>query len=220
MTEQVLALVAHPDDESLGVGATLARHVREGDSVAVVCFADGLASRGGVTAANIAKRHGMCRSACKTIGTDDVYLHQFADNMMDNVALIEVVRYIERHIERVKPTIVYTHWRSDLNVDHRVLHDAANVACRPMPGQTVRKLLYFEVPCSTRWGQGFEPNYFVPVTEADMRVKFAACECYAEEMRQFPHPRSMLGIEALAKLRGASVGFEWAEAFVVGRVIA
>lgn len=219
MTERVIAFCAHPDDESVGPGATLARHCAAGDAVSIVVFADGLASRGGVTSANIALRHGMCRRACKILGTEDVWLHQYADNMMDNMPLLDVVNHIEIHLKRFSPTIVYTHWRGDLNVDHQVLHDAVNVACRPQPGQSVRALLYFEVPCSTTWGGTFSPNYFVDVTDT-IQAKLKACEEYTTELRELPHPRSLAGIERLANMRGSAVGIGWAEAFVLGRLVA
>lgn len=214
-----MAIVAHPDDETFGPGATLAKHCAAGDAVSVVVFADGLASRGGVTQANIALRHGMCRRACKILGTEDVWLHQYADNMMDNLPLLDVVKHVEIHLKRFSPTVVYTHWRGDLNVDHRVLHDAVNVACRSYPEQTVRKLLYFEVPCSTVWGKSFEPNYFVDVTDT-LETKLDAFAEYTTELRDWPHARSMDAVRTLGRHRGASVGVSAAEAFVIGRILA
>lgn len=219
MTERVLCIAAHPDDETFGPGATLAKHAAAGDAVSIVVFADGLASRGGVTQANIAQRHGMCRRACKIIGTEDVWLHQYADNMMDNLPLLDVVKHVEIHLKRFSPTVVYTHWRGDLNVDHSVLHDAVNVACRPQPGCTVKTLLYFEVPCSTAWGGGFEPNYFVDVEET-IEKKIEASKEYASELREAPHPRSLAGIARVAETRGSRIGIRYAEAFVIGRLVA
>jgi LmbE family N-acetylglucosaminyl deacetylase len=219
MTERVLCVAAHPDDESLGCGATLAKHAAAGDHIAIVIFADGLASRGGVNSENIKLRHGMARRACKTLGTDDVYLHQYADNMMDNVPILDVIRQVEVHVNRVKPTIIYTHSAHDMNVDHRVLNQAVTTACRPQPGQTVQRLLYFEVPCSTTWGGGFHPTYFVDVT-GHLPTKLLAFSEYTTEIRDYPHPRSRLGIEELAHWRGVSVGVECAEAFEVGRIVA
>lgn len=225
MAEKVLAVVAHPDDETLGCGGALAKHAAAGDQIGLVVMADGLASRGGVSAANIAKRHGMCRRAWSILGggkpeNNYVFLHQFADNMMDNCALLEPVRFIERHIHAFRPTIVYTHWKGDLNVDHRVCYDAVHVSCRPQPGCTVKAIYHFEVPCSTRWGSGFEPNHYVGLTQDALETKAKACHEYAEELRPEPHPRSLERILALAKVRGASVGVDIAEAFVVGRQIA
>ena len=218
MTERILTLVAHPDDEAFGCGATLAKHARAGDEVAVVAFADGLGSRGPVTSAAIAERHGAMRRACEIIGTENVFIHQYADNQMDTLALLTVVKHIEIHVARVKPTVVYTHWRGDLNVDHRVMHDAVNVACRPAPGCTVKRLLYFEIPCSTAWGEGFEPRYYVNV-EDTIEAKIQASRHYADELRDPPHPRSLAGIARLAELRGSAVGLRFAEAFMVGRVV-
>lgn len=217
-SERVLVLAAHPDDETFGCGATIAKHSAAGDAVSIVVFADGLAARGGVTPENIKLRHGMFRRACKILGTEDVWLHQYADNMMDNVPLLQVVKQIEIHLQRFKPTTVYTHWRGDLNVDHRVMHDAVNVACRPQPGCAVRRLLYFELPCSTAWGAGFTPDYFVDA-EFSVEAKIEASKCYTTELREPPHPRSLAGIARLAELRGSSIGTKFAEAFAVGRVI-
>jgi len=218
MTERVLVLCAHPDDESLGMGATIAKHAKAGDEVAVVAFADGLGSRGPVTSAAIAERHGAMRRACKSLGTENVYIHQYADNQMDTLALLMVAKHVEIHLNRAKPTIVYTHWSGDLNVDHRVMHEAVNVACRPQPGCTVKRLLYFETPCSTIWGGTFQPDYFVACEET-IETKLTACAEYAEELREYPHPRSLVGIRNLALMRGASVGVPYAEAFKIGRTV-
>lgn len=219
MTERVLCLVAHPDDETLGCGATLAKHIASGDVVSVVAFADGLASRGGVNRANIELRHGMCRRACKILGTEDVWLHQYADNQMDNVALLDVVQHVEKHLQRFQPTIVYTHWRGDLNVDHRVVSEATVTACRPQPGTQIKSLRMFEVPSSTEWGSGFEPNWFENVGVL-LDMKCQALAEYTTEIRDWPHPRSMLAVRNLAMQRGSQVGVEAAEAFVLHRAIA
>ena len=218
MTERVLVLAAHPDDESLGVGATLAKHAKAGDAISIVAMADGVASRGLGTQAAQARRL-QYRRACKILGTEDVWIHQYADNEMDNLPLLTIVKHLEIHLDRFKPTIVYTHWRTDLNVDHRVMHDAANVACRPAPGCTVKKLYYFEVPCSTVWAGGFTPNHFVDVTDT-WESKLDACRCYGDEIRHWPHARSEQAIIALLMHRGAIIGVSKAEGFIVGRDIA
>lgn len=227
MADRILAVVAHPDDETLGCGGTLARHIKSGDAVSVFVLADGVGSRmgprqGGINTSGLAEaikqRHGMFRRATEILGTNDVWLYQFTDNAMDAVPLIQVVQHIERHIKRFQPTIVYTHWRGDLNVDHRAVHDAVNVACRPQPGCSVRRVLYFEVPCSTAWGEPFNPNYFVDITST-LDIKMQALECYAEELRPAPHPRSTVGVNALAMMRGFKVGLNAAEGFIVGRMV-
>jgi len=224
MIERVLCLAAHPDDETLGCGATLAKHVRAGDAVSVVVFADGVASRfngAGISAFGRAakERHQQFRDACKILGTEDVWIHQYADNQMDNVPQLQVVNHIEIHLDRFKPTVVYTHHGGDLNVDHRVMHECVKVACRPRPGCTVKALYFFEVPCSTTWGEGFEPNHFVNVTET-FDTKIDAAKHYKDEIHEAPHPRSLAGMRNIALVRGARVGVPYAEAFMTGRLVA
>lgn len=218
MTERALAVVAHPDDETLGCGATLAKHAAAGDPVSIVVLADGVGSRGNSPAA-FKDRHAACRTACKFLGTDDVWLHQYADNQLDGLTLLHLVKQIEIHIARFKPTVVYTHHNGDLNVDHRQTYDAVRVACRPQPSCTVKTLLHFEVPCSSAWGGQFQPNYFVDATDT-LEKKLMAAACYVSELREYPHPRSQEGIRNLALMRGASVGVPFAEAFMVGRISA
>ena len=223
MTERILCFAAHPDDETLGCGATLAKHAKAGDEVAVVVFADGVGSRAesGIIGFQkaVAIRHGMLRRACKILGTENVYIHQYADNMMDNVDLLQIVQHVEIHLRRFNPTVVYTHHGGDLNVDHRVMHQAVRTACRPQPGSTVKRLLYFEVPCSTAWGKGFVPTHFEDVSDT-LETKLKAMAEYTSELRPWPHPRSVEGIRTLAQYRGSSVGIPLAEAFMVERTIA
>lgn len=217
MTERILVVAAHPDDETLGCGATLAKHAAAGDPISIVALADGVGSRGN-SPEMFKERHGQFRTACKILGTEDVWVHQYADNQMDGLTLLNLVKFIERHVERFRPTVVYTHHNGDLNIDHRQTHDAVNVACRPQPGCTVKALFYFEVPCSSAWGSGFQPNYFVDAT-ATLEKKLGAASCYVGELRDYPHPRSVEGIRNLALVRGASVGIPFAEAFVIGRIV-
>jgi len=213
----VLVLAAHPDDETLGCGGTIARHVKRGDQVSVVVMTDGVGSRMGNMAA-VKKRHAQFRQACGILGTEDVWIHSYEDNQMDKLPLLTIVQHLETHVDRFKPSIVYTHWVGDLNVDHRVVHEAARVACRPQPGQCVKHLAYFEVPCSTTWGGTFKPNFFADITE-EFETKMAAWRQYPEEARMAPHARSEQAILALAWHRGAAVGLERAEAFMLERTI-
>ncbi len=226
VSERVLVFAAHPDDETLGCGATLVRHARRGDQISIVAFADGVGSRAGAGIAgvlqSVAERHGMMRRACKILGTEDVWLHQFPDNRMDRVDMLQIVQQAEEHLKRFKPTLVYTHHGSDVNIDHRITHDAVVVATRPQPGSSVRLLLFFEVPSSTEWQvqgrQAFQPNHFEDVRDT-LQVKLDAMNCYTTELHPFPHPRSLEGIKTLAAQRGVTVGLPAAEAFMVGRSI-
>jgi LmbE family N-acetylglucosaminyl deacetylase len=134
------------------------------------------------------------------------------------------VKKVEDAIGRYQPAMLLTHHAGDLNVDHRVVHEAVLTACRPQKGHPVRTLLFFEVPSSTEWmtpgsGTAFAPNYFVDISST-LEAKMAALTAYKAELRPWPHPRSHEAITHLAKWRGATVGADAAEAFILGRAIA
>jgi LmbE family N-acetylglucosaminyl deacetylase len=142
---------------------------------------------------------------------------------MDGVELLDVIKIVEAEIDCYKPCLVLTHHSGDVNVDHRVLHDAVITACRPQPQHPVKNLLFFEVPSSTEWcpaasGMYFAPNYFYDIT-AFLEKKLEALHAYEPEMRSFPHPRSIEAVEYLARWRGATIGSAAAEAFMLGRAI-
>jgi LmbE family N-acetylglucosaminyl deacetylase len=132
-----------------------------------------------------------------------------------------VVKKIEAAIEHHRPKSVFTHHGGDVNIDHRIVHDAVVAACRPVPQHPVRQLLFFEVPSSTEWrppgsAPAFCPNVFVDISRT-LAIKLKALEAYKTELRIFPHPRSLRAVTALAHWRGASAGVMAAEAFILGR---
>jgi N-acetylglucosamine malate deacetylase 1 len=223
-----LVIAAHPDDEVLGCGGTIARMVDEGWEVHTLILAEGSTSRDPVR--NRARRleelselEACAQKAAQILGTRSVHLKDFADNRMDGVELLDVVKCIEAEIIRVQPVRVLTHHLGDVNVDHTVIHHAVAAACRPVPGSCVREILYFEIPSSTEWRTAsstppFAPALFVDISTTLAR-KLLALEAYAGEMRPFPHARSVKAVEHLARWRGATVGCEAAEAFEIGRRI-
>ncbi|HEC15248.1 MAG TPA: PIG-L family deacetylase [Sedimenticola sp.] len=222
----VLVIAAHPDDEALGCGGSMARWAAEGRTVHLLLLADGEGARGDVAgavefAAQMKQRRLAAEAAADILGVASATLLDFADNRMDGVELLDVVKAVERIVAAVQPESVLTHHAGDVNVDHRIAHDAVLTACRPQPGYCVRQLLFFEVPSSTEWrptgsAPQFVPNFFVDIT-GTLEVKQRALQAYRDEMRPFPHPRSLEAIEALARWRGASCGVAAAEAFVLGR---
>ena len=226
MTNTVAVIAAHPDDEVLGCGGTIARMVKEGRSVHVLLMADGESSRAGVDNSKIdpsrvASRNDAAERACKILGCTSVTLLCLPDNRLDHIDLLDVVKLIEDFIKKCKPATILTHHSGDVNIDHRVVHEAVVVASRPQPGFFVKELLFFEVPSSTEWrplgsGEMFNPNWFCDISDT-LEIKMNALQVYQEELREFPHPRSIKAIEALANWRGACVGFEAAEAFILGR---
>lgn len=217
MTHRVLVIVAHPDDEVLGCGGTMARHVADGDEVHVVYAADGETARGIKALPN---RNFMAFEACKVLGVKSHVFLDYADQRLDDVMLLDLTQRIEAHVARIKPAIVYTHHADDLNNDHRLVHQAVMTACRPLPGSSVRQIYAFEVLSSTEWGAGFWPNHFVGLLLGSaLDKKVQALRRYGSEMRMHPHPRTYETVERLAYMRGTQCGLCCAEAFVVMRSI-
>jgi LmbE family N-acetylglucosaminyl deacetylase len=228
MVERVLVVAAHPDDEVLGLGGTLARHVASGDEVHILILADGETARAesGNTpdfAAEIEARMQAAREAARVIGANDPYFAGCPDNRMDELPLLDIIKCVEDRVTTLVPTIVYTHHAGDLNIDHRLTRQAVATACRPLPRAPVRAIYAFETVSSTEWAEPgaspFIPNRFVDI-EPYLEIKRRALNAYRREMRPFPHARSHERVEALARDRGASVGLSAAEAFMVVREIA
>ena len=168
-----------------------------------------------------ADRKAACLGACEVLGCASVEMLDFPDNRLDGVELLDIVKIIEKFLQRHNPSVLFTHHSGDVNIDHRVVHDAVISACRPLPGSHVKQLFFFEVPSSTEWrppgsGAQFSPNWFVDIS-ATLTTKLNALSVYGDELRDFPHPRSLRGVEALARWRGATVGVAAAEAFILGR---
>jgi LmbE family N-acetylglucosaminyl deacetylase len=224
----ILVVAAHPDDEVLGCGGTIAKHAAAGDEVHILILAEGLTSRQPLrerekSAGGTGELAAAARKAGDILGVKSMQLHDFPDNRMDSLDRLDIVKKIEASVMQVAPQIVYTHWAGDVNIDHQIVHHAAVTACRPLPGTTVESILCFEVPSSTEWQAAgsappFVPNWFVDVSAA-LDAKLRALEAYRSEMRPWPHPRSIAAVTHLARWRGASVGVEAAEAFMLGRRI-
>lgn len=216
----VLVIAAHPDDETLGCGGILARHTNAGDRVWVLFLTNGVGARGTNQEA-LNDRTQAARNACSILRVEPPEFHDFPDNRLDSVALLDIVQSIEAAIERISPSIVYTHHAGDLNIDHRIAHEATLTACRPQPGSGVEAIYAFETPSATDFAgpglhRAFAPHRFVDITRV-WEVKREALEAYAVELRSSPHSRSLDGIEALARWRGTSVGIPMAEALMVVR---
>ena len=227
MSNSVLVLAAHPDDEVLGCGGTIAKLANEGAVVHVAFLADGVSSRSidhSLLLEELNSRRAAAKKACNILGAKSISFGEFPDNRMDTICLLEIAQAIETLIAEHQPDTVLTHYVGDVNIDHRRLHEAVVVACRPQQGHPVKRLLSFEVPSSTEWqlpgsAPSFAPNWFVDIS-ATLDRKLAALEIYANEVRAWPHPRSRQGVEHLAHWRGATVGMDAAEAFVLGRQLA
>lgn len=225
----VAVIAAHPDDEILGCGGTIAKHIENGDSVHVLIMAEGITSRS--EKRDVINNQHLLQELCNTskranqqVGSSSVQLLNFPDNRMDSLDLLDIVKKIELFIEKYCPNVVYTHYASDVNIDHQLIYDAVITATRPVPEQTVKTVLCFETVSSTEWQPScgripFSPNWYIELTEGQIKKKNLALEEYYSEMRDFPHARSITNIEILAKWRGANVGVKYAESFVLARNI-
>ena len=223
--KKVLILAAHADDDILGCGGTMAKHSDQGDEVSVLFLTNGVGARGKGDSIpqNIDFRDQAAEKALAIVGAKLVDRLDFPDNAIDSLPRIKVIRAVENVININRPDVIYTHHGGDLNVDHRRALEAVMTACRPQPESSVSKIYSFEVASSTGW-QGntlfnpFVPNHYVEITE-QLDRKMEALGAYEEEMRAFPHARSIEALQHMARWRGSQVGVAAAEAFVVERQI-
>lgn len=227
MSGDILVVAAHPDDEVLGCGGSLARLANEGHTINILLLADGESSRQADVQDRdyelVSARNKAAEEACKIMGCKSVNILNLPDNRLDGLERLDIIKQIEIFIERYRPSMVFTHHSGDVNIDHRIVHDAVVAACRPQPGHPVKEVLFFEVPSSTEWrppgsDSSFNPNIFYDISET-LENKLEALLAYESELRDFPHPRSLKAVRALAEWRGTTAGVEAAEAFVLGRKI-
>ena len=223
----VLVIAAHPDDELLGCGGTIARMSDAGQEVHIAIFGEGITSRHAERSeadqAELDALHTTAQQVAGLLGAASLHLYQLPDNRFDSLPMLEVVKPIEELIEKLQPEIIFTHSGGDLNVDHVVLHRATLTATRPMAGHPVKQLYSYEVPSSTEWSFGqfepvFRPGLFVDIAET-LERKVAGMALYESEVRTFPHPRSGEALRMIAKRWGSVVGLPAAEAFELIRAI-
>lgn len=224
---RVLVVAAHPDDEVLGCGGTMARLSAEGHEVYTAILGEGITSRyaerSEAQAAELAALRASAEAANARLGVREVFTFGLPDNRFDTIALLDVVKVVEGLIERLGPERVFTQHGGDLNVDHVVTYRAVLTATRPMQGGTVRDVLAYEVMSSTEWAfqqfaPPFRPNVFVDIG-ATLEAKVEAMAQYESEARAFPHPRSPEALRAVAHRWGSAAGLPAAEAFDLVRAI-
>jgi LmbE family N-acetylglucosaminyl deacetylase len=224
--QSVLVVAAHPDDEVLGCGATLAGLCKSRDIHILVLgegFTSRYESRDKADRAEVDRLKAAAQAAATILGARSIKLDNLPDNRFDEVSLLDIVKRVEKAVEEARPEIIYTHHPGDLNVDHRITFQAVLTATRPLPGSCVRELYTFEVPSSTEWAfhqlePSFKPNVFVDVSET-IETKIKAMAQYGSEARPFPHPRSPEALRSIARRWGTVVGLESVEAFELVRSI-
>ena len=220
MIMNYLVVVAHPDDEVLGAGATIRKLVKEGHDVAVATMVKSAGARANISNTLYDDR----QEAYKILGVSKLYDADFPNIKMNTVPHLELVQFIERCIEDFKADVIITHHPSDTNNDHVVTSYAVQAASRLFQRKegvpVLKELLFMEVLSSTEWsfdakGKRFTPNYFVEIGKEGVDIKIKALKAYKGVMRPYPHPRSEKTIEALAAFRGSQAGCNYAEAFEI-----
>jgi LmbE family N-acetylglucosaminyl deacetylase len=216
--KKILIIAAHPDDEVLGCFGTVARLIKEGYEAYTLILSKGKTSRGEYE--NIEKLKTEMIQANKYIGIKEVFQKNFPDNSFDSIKLLDIIKEIEKIIKKIKPEIIFTHYEKDLNIDHQLTYKAVITATRPMLNCFVKEIYSFEILSSTEWNYplSFSPDVYFDISDT-LKDKITAMSYYQSELKDFPHPRSLEGIELNAKYHGMRIGKKAAEAFKCVRII-
>jgi len=220
--KKILVIAAHPDDEILGCGGTVARMVKDGCKAYTLILGEGIASREGVRnkSAKILELRKQAIRANKIIGASGTSLFDFPDNRFDTAPLLDIVKTVEKIKNKIRPDVIFTHYVRDLNIDHRIAFQAVITATRPCLGENTKEIYSFEVPSSTEWNypMSFFPEMFFDIKDT-INLKLKALAEYKGELKDFPHPRSLEGAKLNAQYWGMQVGLTHAEVFKVVRQI-
>lgn len=214
-SQKILIITAHPDDEVLGAGGTILKHIKAEDEVSILILSEGETSKDSNVDAK--KRENEARKVAKSLNIKELFLEKLPDNQFDSLPLLKIVKIVEQYLNRIKPSIIYTHNPYDLNIDHRLTFEAVLTASRPQPKHFVKQILSFEILSSTEWQikdkrHQFYPTFYNDITGFIDR-KIEILEIYKDELKEYPHPRSKEGVRVLAKYRGIESGYNYAEAF-------
>ena len=216
--KKILIIAAHPDDEILGCGGTIFK-LKKNNKIQIIFMTNGVSARSN-NDDKILKRKLECERLFKYLKIGKPTFFNLPDNQLDQLPLLKIVKKVEKVIKSFKPEVVFTHYENCLNIDHQITYKATITACRPLKNISVKKILSFEVLSSTEWGlykkKTFQPNYYLGI-DKEIKNKIKAMKFYKSELKKYPHSRSLKAIEALAKYRGISSGFKYAEGFMLVR---
>jgi LmbE family N-acetylglucosaminyl deacetylase len=225
--KKILVVAAHPDDDILGCGGTLAKAVSLKAKVKIIFLGEGVSSRFDSGEENTVRskkaneiRTRECIESLKVIGIKNHIFENRLCTRFDELPLLNLVKSIEREIKSFRPNVIFTHNRSEVNIDHKLTYDAVEVACRPINKKFLKQVYSFEIVCSGNWKfeKNFSPTTYVDITKF-FKKKLISWSKYKNENNKFPHPRSKLGIETLARYRGMQSDNLFAEAFMLEREI-
>lgn len=223
--KKILIVAAHPDDEVLGCFGTVARLIKEGYEAYTLILGEGKTSRDDHRILENKKDeievlNDEIQKANQTIGIKKVFIEKFPDNRFDSVDLLDIVKVVAKIKDEVKPDIIFTHYENDLNIDHKITYQAVITAARPMVNECVKEIYSFEVLSSTEWNfpLTFSPDTFYDIHDT-IGLKIEAMKHYKSELCDYPHPRSLEGIELHAKVQGMRIGKQYVESFKSIRVL-
>ena len=210
MSNRVLVIAAHPDDELLGCGGVIASHTRNGDRVRsiILCEGETMRSQDG------GEKKSATEDAAKILGVELVKSVGLPDQHLDTIPIVDVITPIEQAVREYHPNIIYVHSGADINKDHQIVFEAALVALRPK-NEFIEEVYSFYTVGATEWGypRSFNPDTWIGFSENDMKNKLNAFACYETELCEYPHPRSLEAVKNLAKMIGNQCCMEYAEAF-------
>jgi len=215
LNKKALILAAHPDDETLGCGATIHKLSQEGYDIQLLTFTDGVSSR----YKGEKNRNPKLESISKILGISKYSSGDFPDNAMDSVTLLDICKFIESNVN-YQPDIIFTHFIGDLNIDHQIVTRAALTVFRPQYGNKTKIYSYY-VPSSTDYNPQtyFDANSYIEVSKINVKNKIKALKIYDKEMREYPHTRSYQNVENLIKVWGSEVGLLYCEKFKLIREV-
>lgn len=218
---RVLVVTPHPDDEVLGCGGTMVKHASRGDEVYLCVVTKTYAPEWAEDETR--ERKEEVHRVNEILGVRKTYFLNLPTVKLDTIPQKELNDLISQMVNEVQPEVVYIPHQGDVSKDHRLVFEAAMVATRPKPNLTIRKVLCYEVLSETEWAAPFEESAFIPniwtKISGVLETKLKAMSAYKSELKEFPHPRSLEAITTLAKMRGANVGVDAAEAFMLVREI-
>lgn len=216
MKKRVLVIAAHPDDELLGCGATLALHAQKGDEIHSLILCEGESMR----RQNIEAKKVATKESAKIIGIDKTICAGLPDQHLDTIPIVDVIKPIENEVNKFKPNIIYCHSNYDLNRDHQVVFQAALVALRPK-NKFIEDIFSFYIVGATELGfpNRFNPDTWIGFSKDIMELKLKAFSCYETELCEYPNPRSLDALKNLAMMLGNQCCMEYAEAFETVRSI-
>jgi LmbE family N-acetylglucosaminyl deacetylase len=228
--KNIMIVVAHPDDELLGLGASMHKLIKEDNiNTHVIILGEGITSRSDTRDTSkwnavLDIHRNNIKIAQAAIGYHSVSIYDLPDNRFDTIALLDIIKIIEKEKKAFNPDVIFTHHGGDVNIDHQRTFEAVITAVRPMEHERVKTIITFETPSGTEWRAASDPRYFLPnlfvsVSEEDLEAKIKGMESYEFEKRNYPHPRSPEALKIQAQRWGVAVGKQYVEAFQLIRSI-